>query len=193
MTWALWFLFGLPHHIASADFCILVFCFVLFFFVGKINWNCTKTLDIPFGGSRTRIKKWKTQWGRVRARYCAPVHSCAVKWSRYTKWKMTADRLFTSSPCSWSWFKCWSQFRDALHAAGTCFKRAFPQLRSPPSPCQPFEKWCTAEKQREVIFDLPRPLPPKVPDRTASKCSPPTGPNGWTFSCGCAGDNNRSN
>ena len=29
--------FGLPHHIASAYFCILVFCFVLFFFVGKIN------------------------------------------------------------------------------------------------------------------------------------------------------------
>ena len=57
------------------------------------------------------------QWGGVRARYCAPVHSCAVKWSRYTKWKMTADKLFTSrhqasfkigliaSPCSWSWFE----------------------------------------------------------------------------------------
>ena len=57
------------------------------------------------------------QWGGVRARYCAPVHSYAVKWSRNTKWKMTVDRLFTSrhqasfkmgliaSPCSWSWFK----------------------------------------------------------------------------------------
>ena len=56
--------FGLPPHIASAYFCILVFCFVLFFFVGKINWNCTKTLNNPFGGSRTRIKKkkWKTRW-----------------------------------------------------------------------------------------------------------------------------------
>ena len=31
----------------------------LFFFVDKINWNCTKTLNIPFGGSRTRIKKMK--------------------------------------------------------------------------------------------------------------------------------------
>ena len=33
--------------------------FALFcsFFIGKINWNCTKTLNIPFGGSRTRIKK----------------------------------------------------------------------------------------------------------------------------------------
>ena len=38
--------------------------FALFcsFFVGKINGNCTKTLNIPFGGSRTRIKKWKTRW-----------------------------------------------------------------------------------------------------------------------------------
>ena len=57
------------------------------------------------------------QWGGVRARYCAPVHSYAVKWSRNTKWKMTVDRLFTSrhqasfkmgliaSPCSWSRFK----------------------------------------------------------------------------------------
>ena len=113
-------LFGLPHHIASAYFCILVFCFVLFFFVGKINWNCTKTLNIPFGGFRTRIKKMKNaliywpqgQWGGVRARYCAPVHSYAVKWSRNTKWKMTVDRLFTSRQdgtyrlsLSWSWLK----------------------------------------------------------------------------------------
>ena len=36
------------------------------------------------------------QWGGVRARYCAPVNSYAVKWSRNTKWKMTVDRLFTS-------------------------------------------------------------------------------------------------
>ena len=101
----------------------LSFAFVLFFFVGKINLNCTKTLNIPFGGSRTRIKKMKNamiywpqgQWGGVRARYGAPVHSYAVKWSRNTK--MSVDRLFTSrrqasfkmgliaSPCSWSWFK----------------------------------------------------------------------------------------
>ena len=36
------------------------------------------------------------QWGGVRARYCAPVHLCAIKWSRNTKWKITVDRLFTS-------------------------------------------------------------------------------------------------
>ena len=57
------------------------------------------------------------QWGAVRARYCAPAHYCAVKWSQNTKWKMTVDRLFTSryqasvkmgliaSHYSWSWFK----------------------------------------------------------------------------------------
>ena len=150
------------------------------------------------------------QWGGVRARYCAPVHSCAIKWSRYTKWKMTADRLFTSRqinldikhllrwdlsplPVNGVDSRCWRQFRDALHVAGTCFKRAFPQLRSPPSPCQPCEKWCTSQKQREVIFDLPHLLPLKVPDRTPSKYSPSPGPNGWTCSCGCAGDSNRSN
>ena len=54
--------FELPHHIASAYFCILVFCFVLFFFCRWNNWNCSKTLYIPFGDSRARIKKWKTRW-----------------------------------------------------------------------------------------------------------------------------------
>ena len=85
--------FGLPHHIASAYFCILVFCFVLFFFCrwNNWNWNCSNTLYIPFGDSRE--KKWKARWfidrkgngvglGLVTA---APVHSWAVKWSRKTK------------------------------------------------------------------------------------------------------------
>ena len=36
------------------------------------------------------------QWGGVRAHYCAPVHSYAVKRSRKKKKKMTVDRLFTS-------------------------------------------------------------------------------------------------
>ena len=202
-----------PHCFCVFLYTCLLLCFVLF--VGKINWNCTKTINIPFGGSRTRMKKkWKTRWfidrkgnGVARARYCAPVHSCAVKWSRYTKWKMTADRLFTSKhqasfkmglmsplPVHGVDSRCWRQFRDALHIAETCFKRAFLQLWSPPSsPCQPCEKWCTSQKQSEVIFDFPRPLSPKVADRTASKYSPPPGQNGWTCSCGCAGDSNRSN
>ena len=36
-----------------------VFCS---FFVGEINWNCRKTIYIPFGDSRGRIKKWRTRW-----------------------------------------------------------------------------------------------------------------------------------
>ena len=167
-----------PHCFCVFLYTCLLLCFVLF--VGKINWNCTKTINIPFGGSRTRMKK---------------------------KWKMTADRLFTSKhqasfemglmsplPVHGVDSRCWRQFRDALHIAETCFKRAFLQLWSPPSsPCQPCEKWCTSQKQSEVIFDFPRPLSPKVADRTASKYSPPPGQNGWTCSCGCAGDSNRSN
>ena len=47
------------------------------------------------------------------------------------------------------------------------------RLRSPPPPCQQCEKWCTSQKQREVIFDLPCPLTPNVPYRTASKDSHP--------------------
>ena len=145
------------------------------------------------------------QWGGVRARYCAPVHSCAVKWSQKTKeqWQWTDySRLDIKHLLWWDLsplpvdgvdLRCWRQFCDALYVAGTCFTRTFPQLRSPPPPCQPCEKWCTSQKQKEVIFDLPRPLPPKVPDRTASKYSPPSGPNGWTCSCGCLGDSNRSN
>ena len=56
---------------------------------------------------------------------------------------------------------CWRQLRDALYVAGTCFTRTFPHLRSPPPSSQPREKWCTSQKQRKVIFDLPRQLPRK--------------------------------
>ena len=143
------------------------------------------------------------QWGGVRAHYRAPVYSCAVKWSRKTKGKMTVYRLFTSrrqesfkigliaSPSSWSWFKVLTSISWCPVCCRDMFP--FPQLRSPLPSCQPCEKWCISQKQREVIFDLPRPLPPKVPDRTASKYSQPSGSNGWTCSCGCPGDSNRSN
>ena len=119
--------FGLPHHIASAYFCILVFCFVLFFFFrwNNWNWNFSKTPLYSLWRFSSAHKKMKNtmiywpqgQWGGVRARYCAPVHSWAVKWSRKTKGKTSVDRLVTSrhqaalkmgliaSPCSWSWFK----------------------------------------------------------------------------------------
>ena len=72
--------------------------------------------------------------------------------------------------------RCRRQFRDALHVAGTCFKRAFPQLWSPPSPCQPCEKWCTSQKQQEVVFGLPRSLPPKSPRQDRFKVLPTPGP-----------------
>ena len=119
-TLALRSLLGLPHHIASAYFCILFICFVLFF---SCWWSKLKPKTLwRFSTRRKKMKNatiyWpQGQWGGVRAHYCATVNSCAVKWSRKTKGKMTVDRLFTSrhqasfmlglitSPCSWTWFK----------------------------------------------------------------------------------------
>ena len=113
------------------------------------------------------------QCGGVTAHYCAPVHSCAVKWSRKTEGKTSLDRLITSrhqasfkmgliaSPCSWSWFKGWRQFRDALYVAKACFTRTFPQLRSPPPPCEPSEKWCTSQKKKKLFSICPAPCPRK--------------------------------
>ena len=88
--------------------------------------------------------------------------------------------------------RIFSRARSALYVAGTCFTTTFPQLRSPPPSCQPREKWCFSQKQREVIFDLPRQLPPKVREMTASSNSPPFGPKGWTCPCGCPRDSNKS-
>ena len=82
---------------------------------------------------------------------------------------------------------------DFFSPCFTCFKRAFLQLRSPPSPCQLCEKWWLHKNKEKSFSIFPTPYLPKVPDRTASKYSPPPGPNGWTCSCGCAGDSNRSN
>ena len=97
-----------------------------------------------------------------------------------------------ASPCSWSSVKvlsitwcpvCW---RDMFHKdLSTATESA--------APCQPREKWCTSQKQREFIFDLPRPLPPKVRDMTASNNSPPPSPKGWTCPCGCTWGRNKSN
>ena len=150
---------------------------------------------------------------------------------------MTVDRLFTSrhqasvkmgliaSPCSWSWFKvltsiswcpacCWDMFQKGLSTA-TESAVTLSTVR---------EMMYFTKKKREVIFDLPRPLGPKVPDRTTSKYPTPGPkwqprpqgfslkkwvgrpthflrekpwgrgcPNGWTCSCACAEDSNRSN
>ena len=97
-----------------------------------------------------------------------------------------------ASPRSWSWVKvlsitwCPVCCRDMFH------KDLFTATESA-APCQPREKWCTTQKQREVIFDLPRQLPPKVRDMTASNNSPPHGPKGWTCPCGCPRGSNKSN
>ena len=181
---------GWPQVSLMVSFCFVLF---LFFSVGEINWNwhCLKTLYIPFGDSQVRIKKVKRamiywpqrHWGGVRARYCASVHSCAVKWSRKTKGKTSRHQASFKmgvivSSCSWSWFKVLT----SMYVARTCFTRTFPQLRSPPSPCQPCDKWYTSQKQREDISDLPFPLPPKVPDWTVLKPLPTPCPDGWTCS-----------
>ena len=146
------------------------------------------------------------QWGGVRARYCAPVHSHAVKWSRNTKWKMSVDRLFTSryqasfkmgliaSPCSRSWFKvltsiswcpacCRDMFQKGPVSTATESAVALSTVRE--------MMYLTKTKRGYFRFALPP--TPKVPDRAASKYSPPSGLNGWTCSCGCAGDSNRPN
>ena len=86
-------------------------------FCSLLSVKETETVQRPsiFPLEKTAMIYWpQGQWGGVRARYCAPVHLCAVKWSRNTKWKITVDRLFTSrhqasfkmgliaSPRSWS-------------------------------------------------------------------------------------------
>ena len=113
--------------------------FALFcsFFVGEINWNWNWRFSSAHKKMKNTMIYWpQGQWGGVRARYCTPVHSYAVKWSRNTKWKMTVDRLFTSrhqasfkmgvivSSCSWSWFKVLT----SMYVAWKCFTRTFPQL-----------------------------------------------------------------
>ena len=145
------------------------------------------------------------QLGGVRARYCAPVPSCAIKWSRYTKWKMTADRLFTSrhqasfkmgliaSPSSWSWFKVLTSISWCPACCRDMFQKGLSTATDSAVTLSTVREMMHFTKTKRSYFQFAPPLPPKVPDRTASKYSPPPGPNGWTCSCGCAGDNNRSN
>ena len=186
---------------------MLVFCFV-FVFVFFWNWNCSQTLYIPFdkfSSAHTKIKSariyWPlAQWGGIKARYCAPVHSRAVKWSKCKRINVcgqTIHVLTTSITYDGtnrlSLFMELSQCVDVNFVmtstvAGTCFKRTFPQVRSPLPSCKPREKWCNSQKQTEVIFDLSRPLPPKVRDRTASNNSHPRARKGWTCPCSCARD-----
>ena len=196
----------------SQNSCLL-FCFVFFFFAGEINWNWTFSLYlIPFlrfSSAHIKIKSariyWaEGQWGGVRARNCASVHSCAFKWSK-TKGKTSVDIIFISryqvslmmelmaSPCARIRVesRCWRQLRDALPVCG---RDMFHNDLSTATESAAIlstaqDRWCTLQKQREVIFDLPRPLLPKVRDRTALNNSPPPGQKG----CGCPGNSNTSN
>ena len=132
----------------------------------------------------------QVQRGGVRACYCAPVHWCAVKWSQNTKWKMTVDRLFTSrhqasfkmgliaSPCSWSWFKVLTSISWCPACCRDMFQKDLSTATESAVTLSTVRGMMYFTKKRDVIFDLPRPLPPKVPDRTASKYSPSLGPNG---------------
>ena len=124
------------------------------------------------------------QWGGVRARYCPPVHSCAVKWSRYTKWKMTADRLFTSrhqasfkmgliaSPSSWSWFKVLTSISWCPACCRDMFQKSLSTATDSAVTLSTVREMMHFTKTKRSYFQFAPPLPPKVPDRTASKYTP---------------------
>ena len=128
------------------------------------------------------------QWGGVRAHYCIPVNSCAVKWSRQTKEKMTVDRLFTSrhqssfmmglitSPCSWSWFKvlmsnswCRVCCRDMFH-------------KDPSTATESSATWSTMRemmyftKTKRSYFLFAPPPTPESPRQDRFKVLPTLGP-----------------
>ena len=138
------------------------------------------------------------QWGGVRARYCPPVHLRVVK----NKWKNVCGQtihVLTSSithgimeliasPCSWS-----------LSHQDVNVNYVRPCMLLGHASQEPFHRYGVRRylvnrvrnyvlhknKAGEVIFNLPRPLPPKVQDLTASNNSPPPGQKGWTCPSGC--------
>ena len=98
-----------------------------------------------------------------------------------------------ASLCSWSWVNvllirwCPVCCRDMFH-------KDLSIATESAAPCQPREKWCTSQKQRKVIFDLPRQLSPKVgtwPLQTTPH--PPARRAGLVLSCGCPRGSNKSN
>ena len=81
---------------------LFMFLFLLLFFFCR--WNKLKLTLFKdplyslwrFSSAHKKVKSariyWpQRQWGGFRARYCASVHSCAVKWSRKTKGKTWTD------------------------------------------------------------------------------------------------------
>ena len=116
------------------------------------------------------------QWGGVRARYCAPVHSYAVKWSRNTKWKMTVDRLFTSrhqasfkmgliaSPCSWSWFKVLTSISWCPACCRDMFQKGLSTATESAVTLSTVREMMYFRKKREKLFSIcPAPNPRKSP------------------------------
>ena len=186
-----------PHCFCVFLYSCLVFCFV---FAGEINWKWNLFPDplymipfVRFSSVHIKIKSariyWpQGQWGGVRSRYCASVHSRAVKLSKTNKGKTSVDIPFTcrhqaslimeliASPCPRIRVesRCWRQLRDALPV---CCREMFHKDLSTATESAAIlstarDRGYTLQKQRELIFDLPRPLLAKVCDRTASNNSP---------------------
>ena len=143
--------------------------FVLFcsFFVDEINWNrnCSKSLYIPFGDSRARIKKWKTRWfidrkdkGVELELVTALLFTSALSngpekqkekrlWTDYLRLDIKHLLRWHLSPLPAVHgvdSRCWCQFRDALYVAGTCFTRTFPQSAT--------ESSATLSTVREMMY-----------------------------------------
>ena len=101
-TLALRSLLGLPHHIASAYFCILFICFVLFF---SCWWSKLKPKTLwRFSTWRKKMKNatiyWpQGQWGGVRAHYCATATLSAATLST-----MREMMYFTRTKRRYFWF-----------------------------------------------------------------------------------------
>ena len=74
-----------------------------------------------------------------------------------------------TSPCSWSWVRCWRQLCDALYVAGTSFTAT----------------------ESAAILSTAREM--KVRNMTTSNNSPPPGPKCWNCPCGCPRGSNKSN
>ena len=102
------------------------------------------TRALPNGPKKQKEKRLWTQYSRLDIKHLL----------RWDLWPLPVHGV--------DW-RCWRQFREALYVVRTCFTRTFPQLPIPPPPCQPCEKWCTSQKEREVIFDCPAPYPRKSP------------------------------
>ena len=182
MAWTLWFLFGLPHRIASVYFCILVFClFVLFcFFAGEINWNGNLFPDplclIPFlrfSSAHIKIRSagiyWpQWQWGGVRLvtalRFTRKLSNGRKRkekrrWTYYSHLDIKYHLWWNLSPLPVQGSEL-SQGVDVnyvmlcLFVAGTGFTRTFLQLRSPPPSSQPGETDDVLYGNKEKLFSI---------------------------------------